>query len=740
MSGGGETAKELRGAGSLAALDQATAWVEKPVRRVARSGRLNPLPHAGTISVFLLGVTVVSGLYITLFFEYGHAASYDSVAAMEGHAIQRVVRALHRYSSAALVLTSLIHGWRILTAARFVGRQRRLRWATGISAVALVWLTGVTGYWLVWDTRAQALNEMTVGLIGRTGTGAELSIDHLGVLAGRSGSGFMLAMWSVHLFLTAVIGWFMYRHLRRSNLPWLPPHHMTALMGGALLLTSIVLPLGMLPPAQPERLIGEIPLDPFILFLLPPLLSEQRWLVLVGAILLLGLALLLPRLLRRRDPEVIVIDEQACTGCELCVIDCPYQALTMESRGPSSDRLLAVLDEQRCVSCGICLGSCAFGAIELPGYAPEPPADISGRALVIACDRHPQDLTIGDDLTTGEHVVIHRVGCAGMVAPDTIRQFAAAGAESIQVIGCAPHDCRYGLGNKLAAERLSGKRSPHPAARYAKIVTQDWVPGDRVQQALRSPGQHPAADGRSAPRREMLLGVGLLTVLTVTGVAFATSAPFQPGFDQAELRLVVDHEAGQALRATPESGAVGSLAGVDVSIDNESIGRIAAPGGSDRWTTIVDLALPDRLTERSGTLRVTGLDSETDAPLFEAPLVLGEGNRLVVDLTDVPAPPTVADGRRIFTSRAGGCSVCHSVDRGDDGVGPSLAGIASVAGTRVEGLSPEQYLRQSILLPDQYIVDGWPAGQMLPIYRDRLSAEELDAVISYLLTLEEGSP
>ena len=142
---------ELRLPGALRAVDHATLWVERPIRRLAGSARLNPLPHAGTISVFLLGLVTVTGLYITLFFEFGHDASYNSVAGMEDHAIQRVVRALHRYASAALVLTTVIHAWRIFTAGRFTGRLRRWRWASGVAALLLSWLAGVTGYGLVWD-------------------------------------------------------------------------------------------------------------------------------------------------------------------------------------------------------------------------------------------------------------------------------------------------------------------------------------------------------------------------------------------------------------------------------------------------------------------------------------------------------------------------------------------------------------------------------------------------------------
>lgn len=729
----GDTAREtargsIRLSPVLKSLDHATVWVEKPVRRLAGPARLNPLPHAGSISVFLLGVVVISGLYITLFFEYGYVASYDSVASMEGHAIQRVMRALHRYASAALVITTLIHGWRIFTARRFVGRQRRLRWATGVAAVALVWLAGVTGYWMVWDVRAQALNEVVIGFIGRTDLGAGIAINQLGVLGDRpgSGSGFLLALWFVHLLLTGAIGFFVFRHLRRSNLTWLPPRLMMALMGGALVIVSLGRPVGMLAPAQPDRLIGKIPVDPFVLFLLPPLLSSGRGVALVFAMTLLLVVLVLPRLLRRRDPEPVIIDEQACTGCEFCVIDCPYQALAMNG---SEENPLAVVDEQRCVSCGICLGSCAFGAIELPGFDPTPPLAVAGKHLVIACSRH-----VEDDLPSIGESALHRVSCAGAVAPSTVQVFMAGGATGVQLVGCAPNDCRFGLGNTMAEARLSGQRRPHPAPKYARAVTQDWVSTDRVTAALQEPGSSSSADGeQTRGSREALVGVGLVAVATAAGVALATQAPFDSAFDDSTVRVVIDHGDGEVLRAAPELGPIGSISGLDLVAGEEVFGTVSS-GGDDGWSAVIDVRSPE--VEAKASLLVYAVEDGRRILLLETLFDKRADARTLVDLTDVPPRQTVADGERIFTSRAGGCDVCHSVTPHDDGVGPSLAGVASMADQRVDGLTAEQYFRQSILLPDQYVVEGWPAGQMLPIYRDQLSAEELDAIISYLLTLE----
>ena len=276
----GEDSFVNRSSGALQAIEHASLWLERPVRRVVGSNRLNPLPHAGTISVFLLAVVLLSGLYITLFYEFGFAASYDSVAGMEDHAIQRVARAVHRYSSAALVVTIVVHAWRIFAAGRYEGRARRWRWASGVSALGIVWLAGVSGYWMVWDRRAAAISEIVIEFAKSTGLGAQFAVRQLSGVSSDSGSTFMVLLWFVHLGLSAVIGYVTYRHLRRSKLAWFPPRHWMGLMSGALLAASLIFPLGMLSPARADQVVTDMPLDPFVLFLLPPLLSNMAWLAL----------------------------------------------------------------------------------------------------------------------------------------------------------------------------------------------------------------------------------------------------------------------------------------------------------------------------------------------------------------------------------------------------------------------------------------------------------------------------
>lgn len=69
-------------------------------------------------------------------------------------------------------------------------------------------------------------------------------------------------------------------------------------------------------------------------------------------------------------------------------------------------------------------------------------------------------------------------------------------------------------------------------------------------------------------------------------------------------------------------------------------------------------------------------------------------------------------------------------------VGPALAGVATRAETRISGLSAEAYIRNSILEPGAYTVEGFPAEIMPRTLKDELSPDDLEAVVAYLLTLK----
>lgn len=102
-----------------------------------------------------------------------------------------------------------------------------------------------------------------------------------------------------------------------------------------------------------------------------------------------------------------------------------------------------------------------------------------------------------------------------------------------------------------------------------------------------------------------------------------------------------------------------------------------------------------------------------------------------------------ARGETLFTTRpredVPSCSSCHTTVRGGMSRGgapaPSLIGVANRAGRRIEGLSAEEYLYQSIVTPRIYLVDGF-ADNMYTRYANVYSEQELADLVAFLMTLE----
>ena len=65
--------------------------------------------------------------------------------------------------------------------------------------------------------------------------------------------------------------------------------------------------------------------------------------------------------------------------------------------------------------------------------------------------------------------------------------------------------------------------------------------------------------------------------------------------------------------------------------------------------------------------------------------------------------------------------------------GPSLQGIYGRAGERVPGLSAGEYIRQSIVDPAAYVVDGFH-NLMPDSYQLVLSEEDINALVAFILT------
>ena len=83
-----------------------------------------------------------------------------------------------------------------------------------------------------------------------------------------------------------------------------------------------------------------------------------------------------------------------------------------------------------------------------------------------------------------------------------------------------------------------------------------------------------------------------------------------------------------------------------------------------------------------------------------------------------------------------GCVTCHSLTPDQVIVGPSLAGFATRAETRIDGTTAEDYIRQSILEPNAYLVEGLTPDVMVQLWAETLNPEQVAKVTAYLLTLK----
>ena len=101
-----------------------------------------------------------------------------------------------------------------------------------------------------------------------------------------------------------------------------------------------------------------------------------------------------------------------------------------------------------------------------------------------------------------------------------------------------------------------------------------------------------------------------------------------------------------------------------------------------------------------------------------------------------------ANGERLFNENvigaasAPGCITCHSLEPGVVLVGPSQSDVGARAETAVEGLTAEEYLRQSIEEPDAHIAEGFSEGLMHPTYGEELTNTQINDLVAFMLTLK----
>lgn len=418
------------------------------------SSRLNPFYHLGAIAIFLLVIDALSGIYLFFFYSIDPQTSHASVEAISKNLLGSIMRGVHRYSSDALILTTLAHMVHVIITDRF-RMFRWVAWVTGVATLLIFLAIGVSGYILVWDERAQLTGLLTAKFFSFLPVfGDALMSAFLGSDIKYLGGLFRILLFA-HIALTILIVFTLWVHVMRNARPRLiPPRFLYITITLLIVLLSALFPAKSDPPAHISRLPFEMSVDWFYLFgypLLKYIPMSANWLLFLGFFTFL---FVFPWLIKGRRNPPARIDFERCTGCEQCYIDCPYEAIVMKEH---EGKKKAVLNEEKCAGCGICVGSCSTLVIDIPTFPveevmnkirEEKPRYVAFRCPFSAVPPERKEL------------LTFTLPCAGALNTHYVEDILSMGVEGVVVVSCEYEDCYFREGNKWLEERYERKRRP----------------------------------------------------------------------------------------------------------------------------------------------------------------------------------------------------------------------------------------------------------------------------------------
>ncbi len=126
----------------------------------------------GLISLFLLVITVVSGILLTIYYIPSIESAYNSVKDIKYVVFAgNLTRNIHKWAGEGMIIFVILHMARVLYTGSYK-KGREFNWVIGIILLAITFMINFTGYLLPWDQLsywalviganiAQSLNELT---------------------------------------------------------------------------------------------------------------------------------------------------------------------------------------------------------------------------------------------------------------------------------------------------------------------------------------------------------------------------------------------------------------------------------------------------------------------------------------------------------------------------------------------------------------------------------------------------
>jgi len=144
--------------------------------RAGRSHLLDePLPSGvgwwfvtGSVLLFLLGVQLITGVVLTMYYVPSPEHAYDSVRFIADRVLfGRIIRALHFFGASFLVVGAVIHMLRVVLFGSYK-KPREVTWMTGVILLLIILGFALTGYLLPWDQKAYWATIVTINIARST--------------------------------------------------------------------------------------------------------------------------------------------------------------------------------------------------------------------------------------------------------------------------------------------------------------------------------------------------------------------------------------------------------------------------------------------------------------------------------------------------------------------------------------------------------------------------------------------
>ena len=158
----------------------------------------------GSVLLALLGVQLLTGVFLTLYYAPTPDHAYDSIRFIISTTAGRVVRGLHHYGSSFIVVAIVLHMLRVIAFGSYKA-PREATWLSGLALFGLILAFSLTGYFLPWDQRAYWATVVTINISKLTPMAGDVVA---GMLRGGASIGALtLTRWyAVHvIFLPALL-------------------------------------------------------------------------------------------------------------------------------------------------------------------------------------------------------------------------------------------------------------------------------------------------------------------------------------------------------------------------------------------------------------------------------------------------------------------------------------------------------------------------------------------------------